>query len=117
MLAGECGIDIVLLVIGADEGIKPQTREHFDICRLLGIEQGIVVLTKADLVDAEWLELVRMEVEEFVAGSFLAGAPVVAVSARTGEGIEAVSYTPPKLPTTLRVASVLVGCVVSVNLR
>ena len=88
MLAGACGIDIVLLVIGADEGIKPQTREHFDICRLLGIEQGIVVLTKADLVDAEWLELVRMEVEEFVAGSFLAGAPVVAVSAKTGEGIE-----------------------------
>ena len=88
MLAGAGGIDMVLFVVGADESIKPQTREHFDICRLLGIRRGIVVLTKADLVDRDILELVRLEVDEFVAGSFLEKAPVVAVSARTGEGIE-----------------------------
>ncbi len=88
MLAGAGGIDMVLFVVGADESIKPQTREHFDICRLLGIRRGIVVLTKADLVDRDILDLVRLEVDEFVAGSFLEKAPVVAVSARTGEGIE-----------------------------
>ncbi len=88
MLAGVGGIDLVLFVIAADESIKPQTREHFDICRLLRIPRGIVVLTKADLVDADILELVRLEVDEFVAGSFLEGAPVVAVSAVTGAGIE-----------------------------
>lgn len=87
MLAGVAGIDILLFVIAADESIKPQTREHFEICRLLGIRQGIVVLTKADLVDADILELVRLEVEEFVAGSFLEGAPVVAVSSATGAGL------------------------------
>lgn len=88
MLAGAVGVDVVLLIIAADESIKPQTREHFDICRLLGVKAGIVVLTKADLVDAEILELVRLEVDEFVAGSFLEGAPVVAVSSKTGQGIE-----------------------------
>src|SRR3989475_5319085 len=88
MLAGAGGIDIVLFVIAADESIKPQTREHFDICRLLGILRGIVVLNKADLVDAEILELARMEAEEFVAGSFLEGAPVVPVSSTTGQGLE-----------------------------
>ncbi len=87
MLAGVGGIDLLLLVIAADESIKPQTREHFDICRLLGIRSGIVALTKADLVDREILNLVRLETEEFVKGSFLEGAPVVAVSARTGQGI------------------------------
>jgi selenocysteine-specific elongation factor len=88
MLAGAAGIDLVLLVIAADESIKPQTREHFAICRLLGIRQGIVVLTKTDLVDADGLELARLEAEEFVRGSFLEGAPVVAVSAVTGQGLE-----------------------------
>ena len=88
MLAGVGGIDLVLFVIAADESIKPQTREHFDICRLLGIPQGMVVLTKADLVDPDILELVRLEVEEFVAGSFLEGAPVVAVSSVTGAGLD-----------------------------
>src|SRR5437016_169728 len=87
MLAGVGGMDLVLFVIAADESIKPQTREHFDICRLLGIENGIVVLTKADLVDADLLELVRLEVAEFVKGSFLEGAPVVGVSSTTGAGI------------------------------
>ncbi|HYM09567.1 MAG TPA: selenocysteine-specific translation elongation factor [Bryobacterales bacterium] len=89
MLAGIGGIDVVLFVVAADESLKPQTREHFDICRLLGIRHGIVVLTKIDLADRDLVELVRLEVEEFVAGSFLEGAPVVAVSSRTGEGIEA----------------------------
>jgi selenocysteine-specific elongation factor len=88
MLAGVGGIDLVLFVVAADESIKPQTREHFDICRLLGIPRGIVVLTKADLVDPDLLGLVRLEVEELVAGSFLAGAPVVAVSSTTGAGLD-----------------------------
>lgn len=88
MLAGVGGIDLVLFVVAADESIKPQTREHFDICRLLSIPRGIVVLTKADLVDPDILGLVRLEVEEFVTGSFLEGAPVVAVSSTTGQGIE-----------------------------
>jgi selenocysteine-specific elongation factor len=88
MVAGVTGIDLVLLVISADESIKPQTREHFDICRLLAVRQGIVVITKADAVDADIVELVKLEAEEFVAGSFLEGAPVLAVSARTGSGLE-----------------------------
>jgi selenocysteine-specific elongation factor len=87
MLAGVGGIDLVLFVVAADESIKPQTREHFDICRLLGIPRGIVVLTKADLVDKDILDLVRLEVEEFVSGSFLEGAPIVPVSSTTSAGI------------------------------
>jgi selenocysteine-specific elongation factor len=87
MLAGVGGIDLALLVIAADESIKPQTREHFDICRLLKIPRGIVCLTKCDLVDRDILDLVRLETEEFVAGSFLAGAPVTPVSSVTGEGL------------------------------
>jgi len=89
MLAGVGGIDLVLLVIAADESIKPQTREHFDICRLLGIPRGIVALTKSDLVDADMLGLVRLEIEEFVRGSFLEGAAILPVSARTGAGLDA----------------------------
>ncbi|HTQ58351.1 MAG TPA: selenocysteine-specific translation elongation factor [Bryobacteraceae bacterium] len=88
MLAGVGGIDMVLFVIAADESVKPQTREHFDICRLLGIPQGIVALTKSDLVDPDILGLVRLEVEELVAGSFLEGAPIVAVSSTTGAGLD-----------------------------
>jgi selenocysteine-specific elongation factor len=88
MLAGAHGIDVVALVVAADEGVMPQTREHFDITRLLGVSAGLIVLTKTDLVDDELLELVRAEVAELVAGSFLAGAPVVAVSARTGAGLD-----------------------------
>jgi len=88
MLAGVGGIDLVLLVIAADESIKPQTREHFDICRLLAVRRGITVLTKSDLVDAETLDVVRMEVEEFVRGSFLENSEPIAVSALTGAGIE-----------------------------
>ncbi len=89
MLAGAGGIDLVVLVIAADESIKPQTREHFDICRLLGIARGLVALTKADLVDAEVLELVRLETEEFFKGSFLEGAPIVPLSSKTGAGLDA----------------------------
>src|SRR6267143_6055927 len=87
MLVGAAGIDVLLLVIAADESIKPQTREHFDICRLLGVKRGVVALTKSDLVDADTLELVRLEAEEFLRGSFLERAPLVAVSARTGNGL------------------------------
>jgi selenocysteine-specific elongation factor len=87
MLAGAGGIDLVLLVIAADEGIKPQTREHFDICKLLGIPRGIIALTKSDLVDATALDLRRLDVEEFLRGLFLEGAPMLPVSARTGAGL------------------------------
>ena len=87
MLAGAAGIDVVLLVISADESVKPQTREHFDICRLLGIQRGIVALTKSDLVDQETLALVRLELEDFLRNSFLQGAPIVPVSAKTGDGL------------------------------
>jgi selenocysteine-specific elongation factor len=88
MLAGVGGIDLVLFVIAADESIKPQTREHFDICRLLGIPRGVVVLTKSDLVDRDILDIVQLEVEEFVTGSFLEGMPIVAVSSTTGDGLD-----------------------------
>jgi selenocysteine-specific elongation factor len=90
MLAGVGGIDLVLLIIAADESIKPQTREHFDICRLLSIPRGIVVLTKADLVDPETLDVVRLEVEEYLKGTFLDSArtPIIPVSSLTGAGLE-----------------------------
>jgi selenocysteine-specific elongation factor len=87
MLAGAAGIDVLLLVIAADESIKPQTREHFDICRLLGVTRGVVALTKSDMVDRDTLELVRMEAEEFLRGSFLEKALLVPVSAKTGAGL------------------------------
>src|ERR1041384_4885548 len=80
MLAGAHGIDLVALVVAADEGVMPQTREHFEICRLLGVKHGLVVLTKKDLVDEEMLSLVREEAKELVAGSFLDKAPIVSVS-------------------------------------
>ncbi|MCM0080780.1 selenocysteine-specific translation elongation factor [Geomonas sp. Red32] len=88
MVAGVGGMDLVLLVIAADEGIMPQTREHLEICQLLGVKRGMVVLTKKDLVDPDWLDLVAEEVREYLAGSFLEGAPIVPVSSRTGEGID-----------------------------
>ena len=89
MLAGAGGIDAVILVIAADESVKPQTREHFDICRLLGIGRGLVALTKSDLVDAETLDIARADVADLVRGSFLEGAPIVPVSAMTGDGLTA----------------------------
>ncbi len=89
MLAGAGGFDLVLFVVAADESIKPQTREHFDICRLLEIPRGIVVLTKCDLVDDDMVGLVKLEMEELVAASFLEGAPMVPVSSTTGAGLDA----------------------------
>ncbi len=88
MLAGASGIDVVLMVIAAGESVMPQTREHFEICRLLGLRHGVIAITKSDIADADTLELTRMEIEEFVAGSFLENAPVIAVSSITGAGIE-----------------------------
>ena len=89
MLAGVGGIDCVLLIVASDESVMPQTREHFDICRLLQIPRGIVVLTKADLADADTRAIVRQDVQELVKGSFLADAPVIEVSARAGDGLDA----------------------------
>lgn len=88
MLAGASGIDLVLLIIAADEGVMPQTREHFDICRLLEVGSGIVAITKCDLVDAEILDLIRLDVVELTNGSFLENSAVIAVSSRSGEGID-----------------------------
>lgn len=87
MVAGATGIDIVALVIAADEGVMPQTREHMDICSLLGIKHGFVALTKIDLVDQEWLELVIDDIKEFIRGTFLEDSPIVPVSSATGKGI------------------------------
>ena len=88
MVAGVGGMDLVMLVIAADEGVMPQTREHLDICQLLGVKKGLVVLTKVDLVDRDWLGLVTEEVRDYLAGSFLAEAPIVPVSSRTGAGLD-----------------------------
>ncbi|MGH9313262.1 MAG: selenocysteine-specific translation elongation factor [Vicinamibacterales bacterium] len=98
MLAGVGGIDCILLVVAADESVKPQTREHFDICRLLRVPAGIIALTKADLVDADTLELVKLETRELAAGTFLEGAAMIAVSARTGQGLDALRAALASLP-------------------
>jgi selenocysteine-specific elongation factor len=92
MLAGVGGVDLVLLVIAADESIKPQTREHFDILQLIGVKHGITVLTKSDAVDADTLDVVRLEVEEFLRGTFLADVPIVAVSSLTGAGLDELKH-------------------------
>jgi len=89
MLAGAGGINLVLMVIAADDGVMPQTREHLDILSLLGVQEGIIVITKADLVDAEWLEIVKEDIAGRVASSFLKDAPMLAVSSHTGQGIDA----------------------------
>ncbi|HBH87032.1 MAG TPA: selenocysteine-specific translation factor, partial [Syntrophaceae bacterium] len=81
MVAGAGGIDLVAMVIAADEGVMPQTREHLDICTLLGIRTGLVALTKTDMVDETWLDLVRDDIQEFLKGTFLESAPIVPVSA------------------------------------
>lgn len=87
MVAGAAGIDMVVLVIAADEGIMPQTREHLSICELLNVRMGLVALTKIDLVDNEWLELAKSEIEDFLHGTFLEGAPLIPLSAQSGEGL------------------------------
>ena len=89
MLAGAHGIDAVALVVAADESVMPQTREHFHICRLLGVPRGLVVLTKCDAADADSQAIAELEARELVAGSFLETAAIVRVSARTGEGLPA----------------------------
>ncbi len=107
MVAGATGLDLVCLVIAADEGVMPQTREHLDICELLGVRRGLVALTKRDLVDDEWLAMVTADVTAQVAGTFLAGAPVVACSTRSGAGMDelraaiaaAVDQVPPREAT------------------
>ena len=98
MVAGAAGIDLVAMVIAADEGVMPQTREHLQICNLLGIRKGLVALAKVDLVDQEWLALVQEDVREFLRGTFLEGAPIVPVSSQTGAGF------PELLETIARVA-------------
>jgi len=102
MLAGVGGMDLVMLHVASDESVMPQTREHFEICRLLRVPAGLVVITKTDLTDAGMLDVVRLEIQELVSDSFLEGAPVVAVSARTGEGIPALRRTLADLASTAR---------------
>src|SRR5512138_2824978 len=107
MVAGAWGIDMVLFVVAADEGVMPQTREHLDICELLGVRRGLIVLTKRDLVDDEWLAMVSADVRAAVAGAFLAGAPQIACSTRTSAGLDelraaiaaAVDGLPPRATT------------------
>ncbi len=93
MVAGATGIDLVALIIAADEGVMPQTREHLEICSLLDIKQGLIIVTKIDLVDKEWLNLVRDDVSSFLTGTFLQDAPMVEVSSETGEGIKELTIT------------------------
>ncbi|CAK8718048.1 selenocysteine-specific translation elongation factor [Candidatus Electrothrix laxa] len=90
MVAGASGMDMVAFIVAADEGIMPQTREHFDICKLLGVKDGLIILTKKDMVEKEWLEMVEEEVRDFFVDSFLEEAPILTVSSATGEGIDAV---------------------------
>ncbi len=90
MVSGVSGIDILAFIVAADEGIMPQTVEHFEICKLMGVERGLIIVTKKDMVEPEWLEMVNEEIVQFCEGSFLEGAPVINVSSLTGEGIEEV---------------------------
>ncbi|MEA3470422.1 MAG: GTP-binding protein [Thermodesulfobacteriota bacterium] len=87
MVAGAGGIDLVVLIIAADEGIMPQTREHLDICELLGIQYGLVALTKTDLVEDDWLTLVIEEIRDLLSGTFLEDSPIIPLSSVTGEGL------------------------------
>src|SRR5579859_6696230 len=97
MLAGATGIDLALLVIAADDSVMPQTREHLEILKLLGVRHGLIALTKADLVDETTLEVVSLEIRELVKGSFLADAPIIPTSAHTGLGISELKVTLTKL--------------------
>lgn len=102
MLAGVGGMDLVMLHVAADESVMPQTREHFDICRLLRVPSGLVVITKSDLADPSMLDVVRLEVQDLVAGSFLEDAPILAVSARTGAGLPELRRTLASLARSAR---------------
>src|SRR3954469_21903538 len=88
MLAGASGLDLAMLIVAADDSVMPQTREHLEILRLLGLSGGLVVLTKADLAEPSWISLVEDEIRELVRGTFLEGAPIVRTSATTGQGID-----------------------------
>ena len=99
MVAGVAGIDLVAFVVAADEGVMPQTREHFEICSLLGVKKGLIIITKKDMVDEEWLELVEEDVREYFSDSFLDNAPLLTVSSTTGEGIAEVLDTIDRLVT------------------
>jgi len=101
MVAGATGIDIVIMVIAADEGVMPQTREHMEICTLLGVKHGFVVLSKTDLVDEEWLELAMEDVKDFIRGTFLEDTPIIPVSSTTGDGIPAFIQTLDELSTQI----------------
>src|SRR5690606_27476748 len=102
MLAGVVGIDIVMLVVAADEGVMPQTVEHLAIMDLMGIEKGFIVLTKADLVDEEWIELVKEEIREQVKGTFLEKAPIIPVSSIEKKGIDKVVAMIEELSSTIK---------------
>jgi selenocysteine-specific elongation factor len=137
MLAGAGGIDAVMLVVAADESVMPQTREHFEICRLLRVPAGVIALTKADLADGDMRELAALDVRELVAGSFLADAPILPVSSKTGEGMDALRtalaalaravaprdvHGPPRLPidrvfTVRGFGTVVTGTLVSGEIR
>jgi len=93
MVAGAAGMDLVAFIIAADEGIMPQTTEHFEICQLLGLRDGLIILTKKDLVEEEWLEMVEEDIREYFNGTFLENAPIIPVSSVTGDGIETVRQT------------------------
>ena len=110
MLAGAHGIDAVALVVAADESVMPQTREHFHICRLLGVPRGLVVLTKCDAADADSQAIAELEARELVAGSFLEGAPVVRVSARTGGGPARAARGAPRARARVPAAAARRGC-------
>src|SRR5215510_3877830 len=137
MLAGAGGIDLVVLVVAADESVMPQTREHFVICRLLQVPAGIIVLTKADLADQDMQDLAALETRELTAGSFLADAPIISVSSVTGRGLDDLAATlvglagrvsarpregPPRLPvdrvfTVKGFGTVVTGTLVAGELR
>ena len=102
MVAGAAGVDFVILVIAADEGIMPQTREHLEICQLLGVTTGVVALTKTDMVDEEWLEMVEEEVAAYLEPTFLGGVPLIPVSAHTGDGLDALKDALRKLMAEFR---------------
>src|SRR5437660_2285443 len=98
MVAGAGGVDLAVLVVAADEGVMPQTREHLDICRLLGVRGGVIAVTKADLLGdlgPDWMELLRQDLRALVRGTFLEDAPVIPCSAQTGEGLEALKRAIP----------------------
>src|SRR3989337_3191310 len=93
MLAGVGGIDLALLIVAANEGVMPQTREHLAICQLLRIKSGMVALTKTDLAEPDWVELVKDDVSRLLGGTFLAGCPIVPVSVKTGQGLPELRQT------------------------